>query len=72
MAVKSGTKDICGNPAPEQVEKLFWERERLGFWLQRGFSCFPVGRAYVLCSEDHEFNGCLLYTSDAADEERLV
>lgn len=28
MAVKSCSEDICRNPATEQVEKLFWERER--------------------------------------------
>lgn len=33
---------LCGHPATEQVQKLFWER--LGFWLLLEFSYFPTGR----------------------------
>lgn len=43
---------LCGNLATEQVEKLFWERERLGFWLRLRFSYFPTGRAYVFYSDE--------------------
>lgn len=43
VAVKSCTKDICGNPAPEQVEKLFWGRET-GLLAAAQISLFPRGK----------------------------
>lgn len=43
MAVKSCTKDIHGNPAPEQVEKLFWERET-GLLATAQLFLFPQGK----------------------------